>query len=56
MDDHIKLDVDDSNVLLACLMNAADVGESTGNLDLTAMALYPVDLIIDKWSDARRRR
>jgi hypothetical protein len=46
---HIKLDDNESNALLACLMKAAEVGESTGNLDLAAMALYLVDLIIDKW-------
>ena len=56
MPPNITLDADESVLLLTCLMNASDVGESTGNLDLVARALYLVDLIIDKWIDARRRR
>jgi hypothetical protein len=50
MRDHINLDNNESNALLACLMKAAEVGHSIGNLDLAAMALYLVDLIIDKWN------
>ena len=53
---HITLDADESALLITCLMNASDVGGSTGNLHLVARAVYLVDLIIDKWIDARRRR
>jgi hypothetical protein len=30
-------------------VKAAELGETTGNLDLAATALYLADLIIDKW-------
>ncbi len=49
MRDHIELDNHESHALLNCLMKAAAVGQGTGNLDLAAMAVYLVDLIIDKW-------
>lgn len=51
----ITLDTEESVLLLTCLMNASDLGASTGNLDLVARAVYLVDLIIDKWIEARRR-
>ena len=49
MIDHIKLDADESDALLRCLVRAPDVGEATGNLDLMAMAEDLADLIIEKW-------
>ena len=49
MEDHIKLDHDEADALLRCLLRAVDVGASTGNLDLVAMAEELADLIIDKW-------
>jgi hypothetical protein len=47
--DHIKLDRTESDALITCLMKAADAGRRTGNLELPAMAVYLVDLTIDKW-------
>lgn len=47
MKDHIKLDANESNALLDCLLKAEAVGQSTGNLDLVAIARYLADLIID---------
>lgn len=47
--DHIKLDADESDAVIGCLVRAAEVGEGTGNLDLMAMAEHLVDLIIEKW-------
>ena len=49
MDDHIKLDADESHALIGCLLRAAEVGAGTGSLDLVAMAEPLADLIIDKW-------
>lgn len=43
MRDHIALDNHETHALLRCLLRAAAVGESTGNLDLLGR------LIIDKW-------
>ncbi|MGH9042147.1 MAG: hypothetical protein ACRDZ3_18165 [Acidimicrobiia bacterium] len=47
--DHIELDADESDAVIKCLVRAAEVGEDTGNLDLSAMAEHLVDLIIEKW-------
>jgi hypothetical protein len=49
MRDHIELDNHEKHALLRCLLRAAAVGLSTGNLDLLAMAENMADLIIDKW-------
>jgi hypothetical protein len=51
MKDHIKLDNNESDLLLRCLLRAAAVGRSTGNLGLAAMATELTDLIINKWFD-----
>jgi hypothetical protein len=47
--DHIELDKHETHALLRCLLRATEVGLSTGNLDLLAMAEDMADLIIDKW-------
>ena len=49
MRSHIRLDQDDVHALLGCLLRAAEVGASTGNLDLAAMAEDLTDRILDKW-------
>lgn len=49
MKDHVRLDQHETHALLRCLLRAAEVGESTCNLDLLAMAEDMADLIIDKW-------
>ena len=49
MPTHIELDNHETHALLRCLLRAAEVGESTGNLDLLAMAEDLADLITDKW-------
>jgi hypothetical protein len=46
---HIEFDNHETDALLRCLLRAAEVGESTGNLDLLAMAEDLAHLIIDKW-------
>jgi hypothetical protein len=53
---HIQLDANESVALIGCLMNAAELSERAGNLELAARALYMVDLIIDRWIEARGRR
>jgi hypothetical protein len=45
----ITLDANESHTLIGCLVRAAEVGETTGNLELAATARYLADLIIDKW-------
>ena len=49
MPERIELNNHETQALLRCLLRAAELGHSTGNLDLLAMAEELSDLIIDKW-------
>jgi hypothetical protein len=47
--DHIKLDEDETDGLLRCLMRAFELAEDTDNLDVVAMAGAAMDMLIAKW-------
>jgi hypothetical protein len=48
--DHIKLDEDETDELLKCLMRAYELAEDTDNLDVVAMAGAAMDMLIEKWT------
>ncbi len=47
--DSIRLDQDETDDLLRCLMRAYELAEGTDNLDLVAMAGAAMDMLIAKW-------